>query len=211
MTDLQAGMCSTQRLLDSSELPSEGEYSKASEFTIKYGKVEFVNICLRYHPDCKLALNNLNLHIEGREKIGIIGRTDAGKSSILQVLFRLARPESGLILIDGLDYLNLGLNDLRKQISVITQNAFVFTASIRDNLDPFKEHTDIELRDILDEVSLGFLVNEISCLDAVIIGQDLALSAGQKQLICEARAVLRKNKIIMMDEPTSTLITKPTR
>ena len=203
--DLHSMMCSTQRLIDFSELESEGVYSKNSEFVIGQGRIRFVNVCMRYRPDCKLALNNLNLVIEGGQKFGIVGRTGAGKSSIMQVLFRLVSPESGVVLIDNINYMSLGLHDLRKQLSVIPQNAFLFHASLRDNLDPFHEHSDQELYKILDQVQLKFLGEGEGCFDSLIIGQELCLSAGQKQLLCLARAVLRKSKIVVMDEATSNI------
>ena len=101
--------------------------------------------------------------------------------------------------------MRLGLHDLRKQLSVIPQNAFLFHASLRDNLDPFHEHSDQELYQVLDQVQLKFIGKDEGCLDSLIIGQQICLSAGQKQLLCLARAVLRKNKIVIMDEATSNI------
>ena len=99
----------------------------------------------------------------------------------------------------------LGLHDLRKQIAVIPQNSFLFSASLRDNLDPYGEHTDQEILQVLDEVSLNILIEAGNDLHSIIVGKGLNFSAGQKQLLCLARAVLRNNKIVMMDEATSNI------
>ena len=205
MIEVHSLMCSTQRLIEFSELPAEGAYCINSDFTISKGSIRFLNICMRYRPECPLALNNLNLSIEGGTKFGIVGRTGAGKSSIMQVLFRLVVPESGVILIDKRNYMMLGLHDLRKQFSIITQNSFLFNASIRDNLDPFHEHSNEELLEVIDEVRLRSLVVDETYLDTLIVGQHIIFSAGQKQLLCLARSILRKNRIIIMDEATSSI------
>ena len=205
LVNIQSLMCSAQRLIDFSDLPREGEYTIDEDFIVTEGHIIFVNICMRYRPNCPLALNNLNLNIEAGTKFGIIGRTGAGKSSIMQVLFRLVNPESGVILIDNINYMRLGLHDLRKLLSVIPQNAFLFNSSIRDNLDPFNEHSDEKLLAVLDEVHLDFVATDKNTLNTLIVGQDIRFSAGQKQLFCLARAVLRQNKILMMDEATSNI------
>ena len=202
---LQSYMTSTQRLLGFAELKAEGELSLLPDFKITKGCVVFANVCMRYRPDCMLALDNLSLSIEAGMKVGVIGRTGAGKSSILQVLFRLVNPEAGTVFIDGVDYMTLGLHDLRKQVSVIPQSSFLFSVSIRDNLDPFREHTDDEIFQVLNEVSLNLCTEEPSDLDTMIVGQQLNFSSGQKQLFCLARSILRRNKIVMMDEATSNI------
>ena len=205
LVELHSFMCSAQRLLYFAELQPEGVFSINSDFKITYGNICFSNVCMRYGPNCILALNNLNFCIEGGKRVGIVGRTGAGKSSIMQVLFRLVNQESGSVFIDGVDHMTLGLHDLRKQLAVIPQNSFLFCASVRDNLDPFKEHTYQELLQVLDEVSLDLFIEDPSHLDSLIVGKDLNCSSGQKQLLCLARAILRKNRIVMMDEATSNV------
>ena len=205
LLELHSFMCSAHRLIYFAELEPEGVFEINSDFKIDQGSIRFVNVCMRYGANCSLALNNLSFTIDEGKKVGIVGRTGAGKSSIMQVLFRLVNQESGSVLIDGVDHMTLGLHDLRKQLAVIPQNSFLFSASVRDNLDPFKNHTDQELMQALDEVSLYLMIEDPSSLDSLIVGKDLNLSSGQKQLLCLARAILRKNKIVMMDEATSNI------
>ena len=205
LMEMQSYMSSIQRLLYFSELEPEGAFKINQDFKITKGAIVFANIFMRYDTECKLALNNLSFSIGGGTKVGIIGRTGAGKSSILQVLFRLVNPESGIVFIDGVDHMLLDLYDLRKQLAVIPQSSFLFNASIRDNLDPFKEHTDQEILNLLEEVSLNVFAEDATFLDSLIVGKDINFSGGQKQLLCLVRAVLRNNKIVMMDEATSNI------
>ena len=205
MVSLHSCMCSAQRLLYFSELKPEGEYVLQPDFKITKGSICFSNISMRYRPECNLALNNLSFNIQGGSKVGIVGRTGAGKSSILQVLFRLVNQESGSVFIDGVDHMTLGLHDLRKELSVIPQSPFLFSGSIRNNLDPFKKYSDKEILDTLDQVSLNLRIEDPTDLDSLVVGKDLSFSLGQKQLLCLARAILRKNQIVMMDEATSNI------
>ena len=202
---LHSYMCSVQRLLYFSELKPEGEYILQPGFKVTKGSICFSSISMRYRPECNLALNNLSFNIQGGSKVGIVGRTGAGKSSILQVLFRLVNQESGSVFIDGVDHMTLGLHDLRKELSVIPQSPFLFSGSIRNNLDPFKKYSDKEILDTLDQVSLNLRIEDPTDLDTLVVGKDLNFSSGQKQLLCLARVILRKNQIVMMDEATSNI------
>ena len=124
------------------------------------GRVEFSEIELRYAPEEKDVLRNLAFKTEPREKVGIVGRTGAGKSSLVAALFRLAEPR-GKILIDGVDVLKIGLKDLRAKISIIPQDPLVFTGTLRRNLDPFSEHDDASLWRVLEEVHLAEAVRDL--------------------------------------------------
>ncbi|KAI9668256.1 MAG: hypothetical protein M1821_001076 [Bathelium mastoideum] len=177
------------------------------------GEIVFDNVQMRYRAGLPLVLQGLDMHVKPGERIGIVGRTGAGKSSIMSTLFRLVELSGGRITIDGVDIAKVGLHDLRTRLAIIPQDPTLFKGTIRSNLDPFNEHTDLELWSALrqaDLVSETADVNDRGThgrihLDSIVEEEGLNFSLGQRQLMALARALVRGSQIIVCDEATSSV------
>ena len=170
----------------------------------KRGKIEFVNLYVRYRPDSQLVLKNINFTIEPGQKIGIVGRTGSGKTTLCLSLFRILEASTGKILIDNQDISQIGLELLRESIAFIPQDPKLIDGTLRENIDPFGEYSDDDIIFQLNLIGLAYLLDEDDGLDGVIESEGTNFSVGEKQLICITRAMLRQCKIIIMDEANSS-------